>query len=191
MKNVLLLSTCLFFLAQGIHAQSYKPLKPTAKYVNINAGLGLLPTFLKDAGKMKVLPMSLSADYKLAKNFSLGAYIGHSVTETDRKTMRDGTQAKWRNSYVVSGIRMAAQSKDLNRWNIYGGMSVGYSHSSVEMLEGQLEKVRDNMGVNPASGKILVTGFVGSRYAFNQKVGLFGEIGMGVSLATAGLSIRL
>ena len=171
MKNLLLLSTMFLFLVCGAQAQSraYKAPKPDAKYVNINAGIGILPTFLKDAGKSKVMPLSLSADYKVAKHFSLGAFVGHSVTETDLKTMQDGTQARWRNNYVVSGVRMAGLSSDLNGWNIYGGMSVGYSHSKIEMLEGQIEKVKDNMGIRPSSGKMLMTGFIGARYCIYSK----------------------
>jgi len=191
MKKIMLLSVCFLMALQFATAQS-KNFKPKQNYVDINAGMGILPTFLKDAGKSKMLPLSLSADYKLAKNFSLGIYVGHSVTETGLKVLRDGTQAQWKNSYYVTGLRMAAHSRYMDGWNIYGGMTMGYSHSNVEMMKGSPTKVRDNMGIEPSSGKMLLSGFLGTRYAFTPKVGIFGEIGMGgVSLATAGLSIRL
>ncbi|MCG8330412.1 MAG: hypothetical protein MI974_22125 [Chitinophagales bacterium] len=192
MKKFMLLSVCVCLAFQFVNAQSYKQKpRPKDKYVNINAGIGIVPTFFKDAGKAELLPLSLSTDFKLAKNFSLGVYIGHSVTKTDLKLMRDGTSAQWRNSYTATGVRMAGQSNDLNGWNLYGGMSVGYSHSNIEMIEGDLIKVKDHMGIKDNSGKMLMTGFLGARYSFTPKVGMFGELGMGAALATAGLSIRL
>lgn len=191
MKKFMLLSVCFLIALQFATAQNRKA-KPKQKYVDINAGMGILPTFFKDAGKAKMMPLSLSADYKLAKNFSLGIYAGHSVTETDLKTLRDGTQAQWKNSYYVTGLRMAAHSRYMDGWNIYGGMTMGYSHSNIEMMQGAVAKIRDNMGIEPSSGKMLLSGFLGARYSFNPRMGLFGELGMGgISLATAGLSIRL
>jgi hypothetical protein len=191
MKKLMLLSALILMSLQIVCAQS-KNFKPKDKYVDINAGIGLFPTFLKDAGKAKLLPLAISADYKLAKNFSLGLYAGHSVTETGLRSLSDGSQAQWRNSYYITGLRMAAHSSYLNGWNIYGGMTIGYSHSNIEMMEGDQTLLKTNRGIEPNSGNMIISGFMGARYSFTEKVGFFTEVGMGsISLATAGLSIRL
>lgn len=191
MKKLLLLSISMIFVFQVLHAQQNKSPRPSDKYVNINAGIGIFPTYLKDAGKSQIFPLSLSADYKLAKNFSLGTFVGYSVTDTDLKTMRDGTLSKWRNYYFNTGLRFAAQSRDINGWNVYGGMMIGYSHTRIDMLQGELEKAGNDMGIKEHSGKMLLTGFIGARYSFSQKMGMFGEIGMGESLFKVGISYRL
>jgi hypothetical protein len=191
MKKLLLLSISMMFIFQVSYAQQKKSPRPNDKYINVNAGIGLFPTYLKDAGKSQIFPLSLSADYKLAKNFSIGTFVGYSVTDTDLKTMRDGSISQWRNYYFNTGVRLAAQSRDINGWNIYGGMILGYSHTQVEMLQGELEKAGNDMGIKERSGKMLFTGFMGARYSFSQKMGMFAEIGMGESLIKAGISYRL
>lgn len=192
MKKLLIFSFLLISTYSIASAQSKKYTKPDAKYININAGIGVLPTFLKDAGKAKILPMSISADYKLAKSFSVGAYFGYSSTETGMVELNDGSTAQWTNNYKVAGVRLVAQSRSRDGWNVYGGMTVGYGHSDIDMMVGEISKLKDNRGVRPQSGKMLMTGFIGGRYSFTDHVGIFSEVGLGgVSLATAGLSIRI
>ena len=87
MKKVMLLSVLTLFLIRIANAQHGRQKN---NYLDINAGIGLLPAFVKDAGKAKTLPLSLSADYKLAKHFSLGAFAGYSVTETSLKALPAG-----------------------------------------------------------------------------------------------------
>lgn len=187
MKKWMLLSIFALFITQLANAQRRAP----KKHIDINAGVGLLPTFVKDAGKVKSPPLALSADFKLAEHFSLGAFAGFSVTETGLRPMRGGGVAKWRNSFTLFGLRLAAQSSQIGPWNIYGGMSMAYSHSNVDMMEGQLEKVKEEQGIKESSGKMLLAGFIGGRHSFTPRLGLFGELGFGISLATVGLSFRL
>ena len=188
MKNLMLIPLLALILAQVADAQNRRA---PQKYVDINAGIGILPTFVKDAGKVNAPPMSLTADFKLAEHFSLGAFAGYSVTETGLRLLRDGGTAKWRNRFSVVGVRLAAQSRPLGPWNIYGGMSVAYSHSNIDMMEGQIQKVKEEKGIKESSGKILMGGFIGGRHSLTPRLGLFGELGFGISLATAGLSVRL
>ena len=188
MKNAMLLSILVLFLSQMANAQHRRAPK---KYVDINASIGLLPTFIKDAGKVILPPLSLSADFKVAENFSLGAFAGYSVTETGQRTMVDGGTAKWRNSFSLFGLRLAAQSRPLGPWNIYGGMSMAYTHSNIEMMEGQLEKVKEEKGIKENSGKMIFAGFIGGRHSLTPRLGMFGELGFGISLVTFGLSVRI
>ncbi|MCB0588426.1 MAG: hypothetical protein KDD06_24245 [Phaeodactylibacter sp.] len=188
MKNLLLLSLIFLFLSQLSYAQHRRVQK---NYIDINAGIGLLPTFVKDAGKVKTPPLSLSADFKLARNFSLGAFAGHSVTETDLRVLRGGGAAKWRNSFSLVGLRMAARSRQMGPWNIYGGMSMAYAYSHIDMMEGQIEKVKEEKGIKESSGRLAFSGFIGGRHSFTPHLGMFGELGFGISLVSFGLSLRI
>lgn len=188
MKKVMLLSVLTLFLIRIANAQHGRQKN---NYLDINAGIGLLPAFVKDAGKAKTLPLSLSADYKLAKHFSLGAFAGYSVTETSLKALPAGGRARWQNRFSLAGLRLAARSSALGPWNIYGGMSLAYAHSRVRMLEGQLEKAREEKGIQESSGRLLYSGFLGGRYSFTPRIGMFGELGFGASLVSLGMSVRI
>lgn len=188
MKKLMLLSITLFALAQLLNAQSQRPKK---NYLDLNAGMGMLPTFVKDAGKVKTPPLSLTADYQVVEHFSIGAYAGLSVTETDARALRDGSTAQWSNRFSIFGLRLAARSSQMGPWNVYGGLSAGYSISKIDMMQGDIEKVKSEKNIRAVSGKMLMTGFLGGRYSLTPKAGIFGELGYGVSLATVGLSIRI
>ena len=188
MKKIMLLSVLLFSLAQMATAQHNRG---ADHRLDINAGIGILPTYVKDAGKMVSPPLSLSADFRLSRNFSLGAFTGYSVTETGLRAMRDGGTAEWRNSTTLAGLRMAVRSSQMGPWNIYGGMTLAYAHADIEIMEGQLEKVKAEKGIRESSGKMIYGGFFGGRYSLTPHLGVFGEVGFGISLASVGLSVRL
>lgn len=186
MKKLFLSLTVVCFVLQLAHAQRFKP------HVDLNLGIGVLPTFVKDHGKSKMLPLSLTADYKFTKNFSLGLAAAYSVTESGTYQFRDGSTAQWRNNFSTLTLRAAAHSSLINGcWNIYGGMNVGYANSKIHMIDGSEEKVKAQRGIGRTGSNFLYTAFLGSRYCLGEKVGLFGEFGFGVSLATVGVSVRL
>lgn len=187
MKNLILLSIAILTIqiANGQH------LRPHQNYLDLNSGFGMLPTFIKDAGKVRTPPISFTADYKLAEHFSLGAFVGYSVTETDVRFLRDGSIAQWGNHFTVLGLRMAARSRQMGPWNVYGGLSAGYSISHIDIMKGDLEKVKQDRNLQEVSGKMLLTGFLGGRYSFTARTGFFAELGYGISLTTIGLSFRI
>jgi hypothetical protein len=189
MKTLILSIVCFFFAAQTVTAQSSCS-RRVKSYVNINAGVGVLPTFLMDGGTAKVLPIALSADYKLRNNFSLGLFAGYSSTISDPKEMSDGSFAQWENDFMIGGLRFGAHSRDISGWNFYGGLSAGYSFSDINMLSGS-EKSVSQTPIGRAKGKMVLTGFMGTRYKLTSRTGLFAELGMGVSVAKVGVSFRV
>ncbi|MEQ8707210.1 MAG: outer membrane beta-barrel protein [Phaeodactylibacter sp.] len=186
MKKLFLSLTVLCLTIQFVQAQRFEP------HIDINLGIGVLPTFVKDHGKAKMLPMSLTADYKFTKNFSLGLAASYSVTESGVHQFLDGTTAQWRNNFSTVTMRAAAHSSLLQGcWNIYGGLNVGYTDSNIEMMQGEEEKVKAERGIGRTGSNFLYTAFLGTRYCLGKKIGLFGEVGFGVSIATVGISVRL
>jgi len=188
MKNPIFLCVllCCLLSNAGIAQRANRP------YLNVNAGIGLLPTFLKDGGKSEVMPMVLSADYKFGNSISLGLSAGYSVTRSGLRELPSGDLVQWRNRFTAVALRAAAHSRMLyGCWNIYGGLKVGYADSDIEMMEGDLGKARQEMGLGRTNGDLLFTGFIGSRWNIASRWGVFGEIGLGVSLLTIGTSVRL
>ena len=84
MRLLLLSIVCLFVTVQYSRSCRAK------SCANINAGVGILSTFLMDGGTAKVLPLALSADYKFKNNFSLGFFAGYSSSVSDLEEMPDG-----------------------------------------------------------------------------------------------------
>ncbi len=186
MKNLFLCCIACCFVLQIAHAQRFTP------HADINFGIGILPTFVKDHGKAKVLPLSLSADYKFTEHFSLGLAASYSVTESGMQEFQDGSTAQWRNYFSMATLRAAAHSRLLNDcWNIYGGLNLGYTNSKIDMMHGEAEKVKTERGIGRKGNNFLYTAFLGARCAIGQNIGLFGEVGFGVSLAKVGVSVRL
>ena len=186
MKKLILSLLAIGLALQFAQAQRFEP------HVDLNLGIGVLPTFVKDHGKAKVLPLALTADYKFNEHFSLGLAAAYSVTESGVHQFRDGTSAQWRNSFAAVTLRAAAQSSLLNDcWNVYGGLNVGYANSKIDMIYGAEKKVKKERGIGRPGSNFLYTAFLGTRYCLGERAGLFGEIGFGVSLATVGISVRL
>ena len=59
--------------------------------LDLAAGIGLVPTFASDRGKTIVPPSSVRLDYRVAKQFSLGAYAAFSSTESYIITQHHGS----------------------------------------------------------------------------------------------------
>jgi hypothetical protein len=186
MKNLLVSAALVCLFTQFVNAQGQKK-----TYLDLNAGMGVLPTFVKDAGRVKTPALSFTADYQLQEHFSLGAFAGYSVTESSIRILRDGSTAQWTNRFSVAGLRLAARSSQMGPWNIYGGLAAGYAFSNIDIDRATLEKVKRETNVEKKSGNVLITGFVGARHSFTPKVGIFAELGYTCSLVTAGLSVRL
>jgi hypothetical protein len=189
MKTLILSVVCFFIAAQSLTAQSSCS-RRVKSYVNINAGVGVLPTFLMDGGTVKVLPLALSADYKLRNNFSLGLFAGYSSTISKPKEMSDGSFAQWENNFMIGGLRFGAHSRDINGWNFYGGLSAGYSFSNVNIMSGNDKTISQTL-IGEAQEKMVLTGFIGTRYKLSSRTGLFAELGMGISVVKVGVSLRV
>lgn len=188
MKRIILLFLTAVMLMVFTTMSAQQQIKGT---LEAGLGIGLLPTFPKDKGIMTVPPLSLNLDYRFGGSFSLGLYLGYSVTETDKKVLSDGQIAQWQNRFTNFGIRAAAHTRNLKNWDVYGGMTFGYNLSRIKIMEGKKDAIINHMGIKPVSGKFSATGFVGARHAIGKKIGIYGEMGFGVSLFNIGLSLKL
>ena len=78
----LLLSTALFFalmLCNTFEAQAQGRKK--MPHWEARAGIGLLPTFLKDHAKTELQPVSLELRYRPTQKFSIGLLAGMSISQ--------------------------------------------------------------------------------------------------------------
>lgn len=190
MKNftfVLLLTTCSFFTAQA--QADFK-----AGDIEAAAGVGVFSTYFKDGAQAIVPPLSARLQVRLLPNFSLGAFAAYSSSEITQRPLPDGTFQDISNETFILGLRAAAHSQRLGNWDVYGGMSLAYAMPEIEESINGLPKSVEPEGPSfrrPTENTMLYSAFIGATYYPLDNLGLFGEVGYGISILSFGLSARL
>ena len=187
--STLLTITLLIGISQLAEAQCWNGRQKTG-YFDVNIGLGLLPTYAKDGGCPAGMPISASLNYRVQKNFSLGAFAGYSFTHGTRVFAGSEMAAPWQNRTTVAGLRFAAHSNLVGNWEFYGGMAGGIHSSRFDIMEAEAKEKALQHGFNTKTSKFYATGFLGARYCLRKNLGLFTEVGMGDSLLKMGVSLR-
>jgi hypothetical protein len=202
MKNLINLSlltiTLLLFVAQSSNAQNYgrqNDLSFKAGQVELQAGIGLLSTFVSTNAKTKTPPVNVVLNYRVKDFFSVGAYFGYSSTaySGNAKDIHGNTikedQFKLRNEFYLTGLRFQGHYSQ-GQVDFYGGAMLGYNFSRIDT---NIEEVKDRPeGVLIEEGNLVTySGYIGLKYITPSKLGFYGEIGYGASLVTVGLSYRL
>jgi len=118
---------------------------------------------------------------------SLGAYLGFKNFGQDYASFNYNASAKW--NYTIVGVRSAYHYAGLenDRIDVYGGLMFSYNilNYSIEHTGGQ--PTMTNAGSNTAG----FTLYVGGRYYFVENLGVFTELGYGISYLNLGLALRL
>lgn len=186
-KNALFLILILMLSGSSTALQAQRN---KLQQYDLSLGVGLLPTFLKDQGKQVMRPLALTASYRLAPNISAGLVLGYSSTESSRTIHGEPQPAQLRNNFSMAGLRFAAHTTRFENWDIYGGVALAYMHSQIDVLRGDAEKWKQQYGIREHSGRMIMTAFLGSRLKVGDHLGVFAELGFGVSLLQAGFSYR-
>ncbi len=153
----------------------------------VQAGAGLLPTFLKDHTQTLMPPVLLGINYRLKRNFSLGLQAGMSVSEALIKVPKKTNRDLHRNHFHVAGLRAMVNTTTLDHWEVYGGMMLGYNASTVEVFETNQEAQPSPLRTY-SKGEAYLSAFIGGRYALNKNIGIFSELGLGISILSGGIS---
>lgn len=163
--------------------------------IQLNASVGLLPTYTADASTTIVPPLSVSAEVFLSPNFSLGVSGSYSQYEGEYVNLNAGVAEYYETTTMVVALRSVVHSNDLNGWRVYGGLAVGANlpqvDKTVELLAG--EQTRDDeipSFSRPQESSLLFSGFVGTRRTINAHWSIYGELGFGISLAKVGASYK-
>ncbi len=189
MKKLTLLSLLFATTLSFQHAVAQKSKATPYKGFETSFGVGMLPTFIKDRSKNKVPPLSLTLGYRINEKFSMGLFAGFTQAETRPNLLNEGP-TRCQNSFSTVGLKLAVHSITFKNWDFYGGMTLGYTRSKFEILEGDVEKIKAHKRFKPATSRPLVSAFLGGRYELSPKLGLYGEVGYGISLLTAGVTYK-
>ena len=189
-RSLLIMTLCC--VSFQLNAQDFQI---KAGNVQLNAAVGLLPTYTADASTTIVLPLSVSAEVFMSRNFSLGLYGGYAQYEGEYLNANAGVAEYYETTTLVLALRSAVYSNDLNGWRVYGGVAMGANLSevdkNVELLTG--EQIQDDelpSFSRPQKSSLLFSGFVGTRRTIDTHWSIYGELGFGISLAKVGASYK-
>lgn len=183
---LLALTLCTFLTPQNANAQKYKLDKWEAR-----AGIGLLPTFIKDHAKSELQPISFELRYRMNKKMSLGLLVGNSVSQAYQKH-HSGATRMVRNHFKMAAIRAAVHSSSFEKLEMYGGILLGYTKNNVDYTDTTKKETIEEPSFFPVQKTrdgILFSAFIGSSYKVRDNVRLFGELSYGLSILTTGISI--
>jgi len=194
MKNIIKTGLLLFSLVLGtqLSAQYYPDIEYKKGDVEVALGVGLMNTFIDKNTEAPIPPVSLTLGYRLKESISIGTYLGYSrtsYTPPQDKDIQEPNVPSFTNNYFQIGLRGQGHYTE-GRLDFYGGAMVGYNFSVNNF---------DNLGAsNRLEGivaekfKDLVTfsGHIGMKYLISEHVGIYGEVGYGVSIFNFGITTR-
>ncbi|GJM34434.1 MAG: hypothetical protein DHS20C18_34350 [Saprospiraceae bacterium] len=194
MSRIIFVLSILLFSANLINAQS-KEIRAVKKGdLQLSAGIGIIPTYAADGGHINVPPVSAKLTYQLSEKFSLGAYAAFSSTTSQQLNYPDGSTRVYDSKQLIFGTRAAAHINRFKNWDVYGGLMLGYSIPTVDQItQYPIENDRDDelpSFSRPAESKFLYSGFIGATYFFSPQLGVYGEVGYGISLLNLGVNYK-
>ena len=163
----------------------------------VSAGIGLIPTFIGDNGKTIVPPLSVRYAYQVSEKFSLGAFASYSSTSSALIKNNDGSTNLFNTEMLMIGVRPAVHFLNLKNWDGYGGFSFGYNIPMVDVATTTPEpQTGDDFKATPtfyreAKNNFSYSGFIGATYFVKKNIGVYGEVGYGISLLNLGVTIKL
>lgn len=192
MKTILITTLSILFFVSIAEAQYARPTRTFKKgQLDLQAGIGLAPTFFQDGGSVRIPPMSLAADFWLSDQVSLGLFGGFSETDGPESELTDGQIAQWRNAYSEVGVRFGAHFTRTEDLDIYGGLRAGIAFSHITPLKPGLEKMMPHLGIQEYNSEFLYTAYLGIRYALAPKWTIYSELSYGLSILQVGLGYKL
>lgn len=188
MKNVQFVIVIFCLSLASAYSQSGK--------VNLSAGVGFEPTTLMDNASSNTIPLTFKLGYQVSPLFSLNAIGGYSSTTSEPKFVNDGLAVKTTNKQSFIGLRGELKKGLGERFEVYGGGTLGFMRKDISenttagrsYLRITGEPTPNNP--NAAKGSMFYAGFVGTTFFPIKHIGLFAEVGYGVSLLNGGVTIR-
>ena len=188
MKNIQFIIAILCLSLATAHSQSGK--------LNLSAGIGFEPTTLMDDASVNTMPLTFKLGYQISPMFSLNAIGGYSATTAKPRFINDGLAIQSTNQQTFLGLRGELKKGLGERFEVYGGASLGYMRQNIteKTTSGrdylQVAGAPSSNDPNAPNGRLMYAGFVGSTFFVQKHVGLYAELGYGVSLLNGGITLR-
>lgn len=178
----------LTMLLQQAKAQKHNNRYP---YWEGAISIGIIPTFVKDQSQTEFPPIQAGLNYRMNERFSLGMIAGHTRVASTSDLLADGSYEQFKNKFTIVGLRFAVHSMYFEKWDLYGGMNTAYAISGIEVVNGNIEKLKKHLNYQPVTGKMMISAFLGAKFLLKPRTTLFGELGYGISLLSVGITRKL
>jgi len=191
MRWKFLFSTAIFFhLGSSLQFATAQLTGFKQKQIDIQAGLGIFSTLnalFNEAGvnevaksKWTLPPISLSADYGVTDQISVGLY-----TCIARSTITVYGDEAEKDKFTIVGIRGLYHFETIPKADVYAGAMLGFLSITAKRenwVNGGEFKATDN-----GLGYQLI---IGGRYRLSEFAGVFAELGYGVAVINLGLNLK-
>lgn len=149
---------------------------------DINLGVGFVSSFTGGG-----MPFSLSYDYGLTDNISLGGIFAYASGKEDFSVPFFGDYS-WKYTNMVIGVRGMYHLDLVDNMDTYGGIMLGYNLASAK-FDG--DEALEALVIEPTVGGFSWGVTVGGRYHFTDNFGAFLELGYGLSVVNVGLTMKM
>ncbi|MGE5431245.1 MAG: outer membrane protein [Syntrophomonadaceae bacterium] len=171
----------VFILCSSVtSAQSENPFQKNSQVGQVGIGLGMAGIY----GTASVPPISLGFQYGIEDKISVGGILGYASSTVDWGYF--GSDYSWKYTYFLIAARGEYHFLEtIKNLDGYAGLTVGYNIVSFTEPTGY-----SGYGYS-ASGSYAVFGVHGGvRYFFNPNFAVFGELGYGLGILTAGIAYK-
>ncbi|HEX2865998.1 MAG TPA: outer membrane beta-barrel protein [Ignavibacteriales bacterium] len=161
-------------------AQSENPFKKNSQVGQLGIGFGMAGI----SGTSSMPPISAGFQYGIEDKISVGGVLAYASSTYDWGYF--GDDWSWKYTYFLIGARGEYHFLEtVKNLDGYAGLTVGYNIVSVTTPTGY-----NGYGYE-ASGSYAVFGIHGgARYFFNPNFAVFGEVGYGLGIFTAGIAYK-
>jgi hypothetical protein len=175
--------------------------------MDINFGIGIGNTFIHRGADKSFPVLSTSFDYGVTDAISVGAYLGYAsatynYTGTEWHPAGNGLGNAYGNYYTytdtykwkfsIIGARGAyhfAKYINNDKVDLYAGLMLGANFAKYTFTTNSVYPEHTPYRAETYSG-LIWSGFLGCRYRFTDMVGVFGELGYGISYLNLGVNFR-
>ena len=129
------------------------------------------------------IPLGVSYDHAIDDEFTVGGYVGYQ-----RYTQRFSflTDFRYRVNIINIGPRATYHPDldlDVDGLDPYAGAVLGVSIVT--------DNFDDQFGFSPLRSRLLYGFLIGANYNFTERIGVYGEVGYGIAILSAGLNVNL
>ena len=143
--------------------------------LTLNPGIGIGSAWSNYGNKVNVPPLSVSLDIGVAPDITIGPYVAYSST-----TEPDAFYGDFTYTHLLIGAKGAYHFNISDKFTGHAGGILGYHVISVS-----------NSSAAAKASTVLYDFLIGATYHFTSKMGVFAELGYGITYLNIGASFSI
>lgn len=153
----------------------------------VHLGVGVGNAYAYSGSTSSIPPVHASFEHGITDKIGIGGIVGYSASTFEQNFF--GTSYEWKFTYLLVGARGSYHFMTDDKIDLYGGAMLGYNIASAKFESN--DATLNAFVAEPKVGGVAFGAFVGGRYNFNEKLGIFAELGYNIAYLSAGLCFNL